>query len=254
MAQYPASTDAPNDGAEQTKNGDKAANRRNPAEVKVPLSPAQRSARARRRLNGAKSRISTHEDRRDYYREVIHRREIVKISPSGERLVIRLSESEVDDYRAKRLMEEALLLQAKHDRDEYQHECDTLLGMTTSNLRQSLKNARATEYARRMGPRTAEATLNAIKGDPAFPMLRRTALGERKGFRSALWNLVVKVNPDLKEEFEGKPKLFTRVVEILHDQLKPEKKEPAAESSSEEEHPLPVDKDDKDAQEGATTK
>lgn len=252
MARYPATPDAPNDGAKPTKGGDKAANRKNPAEAKIPLSPAQRRARARRRLNGADSRIDTHENRRDYYRDIINRREIVKVKPNGDRIVIRLSELEVEEFRAKRLMEDAHILQAKHDRAQYQRECDTLLGMTTSNLRQSLKNARATEYARRMGPKTSEAVLNAIKGDPSFPEIRLIALGERKEFRTALWNLVVKVSPELKEEFEGKPKLFTRVVEILHDEIRPVKEEPAEEPSQAEEHPLPEEPIDDDAQEGGT--
>lgn len=216
---------APVNGADTNNGTDNGANRKKTSKANAAMSPAQRRDRARRRLKGAESRIETHEDRRDYYREIINRREIVKVKRNGERIVIQLSELDVEEYRAKKLMEEALLMQAKNDRNEYKAECDSLLGMNTAGLRQSLQNGRATEYARRMGPKTAEKVLVTVKGDEAFGNLQRSAEGKRKVFRTILWDIIVKVSPELKEELEDKPKLFTRVLDILQDQLKPVKKE-----------------------------
>jgi hypothetical protein len=216
---------APVNGADTNNGTDNGANRKKTSKANAAMSPAQRRDRARRRLKGAESRIETHEDRRDYYREIINRREIVKVKRNGDRIVLQLSELDVENYRAKKLMEEALLMQAKNDRIEYRTECDSLLGMNTAGLRQTLQNGRATEYARRMGPKTAEKVLAVVKENKAFGNLQHSAKGKRKVFRSILWDIIVNVSPELKEELEDKPKLYTRVLDILQDQLKPVKQE-----------------------------
>ncbi len=241
---------APVNGADTTNGTDYAAIRKISAMSKIPLSAAQRRDRARRRLKGAESRIETHEDRRDYYREIVNRREIVKIKRNGDRIVIQLSELDVEEYRAKKLMEEALLMQAKHDRDEYKQERDSLLGMNTAGLRQSLQNGRATEYARRMGPKTAEKVLAVVKENEAFGNLQRSAEGKRKEFRSILWDILVKVSPELKEELEDKPKLYTRVLDILQDQLKPVKQELPEQQPKSEEKKIPEKQTKPEDQEG----
>ncbi len=243
---------APVNGTDTTNGTDNAATRKTSAMSKVPLSAAQRRDRARRRLKGAESRIETHEDRRDYYREIVNRREIVKIKRNGDRIVIQLSELDVEEYRAKKLMEEALLMQAKHDRDEYKQERDSLLGMNNAGLRQSLQNGRATEYARRMGPKTAEKVLAVVKGNEAFGNLQRSAEGKRKGFRTILWDIIVKGSPELKEELEDKPKLYTRVLDILQDQLKPVKQEIPQQQTKPEKKELPEQQTKPEVQEEGT--
>jgi hypothetical protein len=240
----------PTNGVDTTNGNDNAANRKAPSKANVAMSPAQRRDRARRRLKGAESRIETHEDRRDYYREIINRREIVKVKRNGERIVLQLTELDVENYRAKKLMEEALLMQAKNDRIEYRTECDSLLGMNTAGLRQTLQNGRATEYARRMGPKTAEKVLVAVKGDASFGNLQLSAEKKRKVFRTILWDIIVKVSPELKEELEDKPKLYTRVLDILQDQLKPVKKEMPQQQTKPEEKEIPEQQKKSETQEG----
>jgi hypothetical protein len=193
-----------------------------PSKTIAALSSIQRRARARRRLKGAEERINTHREHRDFYRDVIKRREIIKTKSNGDRITVQLSEFDVEEFRAKKLMEEAHLMQAKLDQNEYQKECESLLGSNTAGILQTLQSGRSTEYARRMGPRTAEKVLDAVKVDEGFENLKQKTSGKRKEFRVILWDLIVKVSPELKKEFEVKPKLFTRVVELLEEQLKPE--------------------------------
>lgn len=211
---------APPNGVKIT-NGTEEKSKRKAASKQIgSLTPEQKRARARRKMKGAEKRIATHEDRRDNYRDIINRREITKTNSKGDLIHVPLSEVDVQEYRAKKLMEEALIMKSKNQFDSHKSEYELILGSTNASLIQALQTGRSTEYARRMGPKTAEKVLEVVKVNKGFADLKKKASGKRKEFRIALWNLVEKANAELKTEFEAKPKLFTRVVEILEEQLK----------------------------------
>jgi len=184
------------------------------------------TARRKRRMKGAERRMATHKARLDRYRKIIAERAVESTTREGEHVTKPLAEPEWDEYRMKRLVEEAKYMAAKRDYIAYREMYESRVAANSDALRELLASERATVFANRNARRYTRVVVEKLRKGEAggSPILKNlsplTKGGHRKEFRAAVMKFLKDVDPITSELFEKKPKLFSRVIEELAAQIR----------------------------------
>jgi hypothetical protein len=182
----------------------------------------QKVREEKRRMKGAKRRISTHQIRINKYRTIIRERAVKSVDKEKVEKILHLGEPEVEEYRMKLLKEKGLLMAAKRDEDVHRTMYEELVGENTADFRAILKDERDEAFARRFGRTNATKVMGMIKSSEATfsRFLNLAEPGSRPKFRSEIKLIVDEADAKLAELFDRKPKLFTRVIEVLVEELR----------------------------------
>ena len=181
----------------------------------------QEVLRQKRLMKGAKRRMMKHKTNIARYRKIIGERAVLHISKDGQPSTIHLGETDVEEYRMKRLKEEAAYMAASRDYNAHREMFEDLVGSNSDGIREILRSERAAVFANRNSGRYTALVMEHLKkgeasGDKTITnLLPLTQTGHRKEFREAIGKFVKVVDPKTSAFFENKPKLYSRVIENL---------------------------------------